>query len=370
MATTCKICGKPTHKGATKYCSRACYFKDPNRPKTGARPGTKAWNAGLTADTDNRMAKNAAGKLKNVIDRDTLYEFYVNQNLPLKTIGERYNVSKHVIRRLVEEFKLERIQPLHFTLTPETVHSLYLQGLSLAQIGSMYECSGSAVRSLVPDLDTRKNRNRARIEPDSSELRRLYWDQWLSYETIAEILGVDMSSIPYWLKKFDIPRRSLWQTRRGRDWNPPDVDMVVHLYEAEMMGTQSIADLFHVSKTHIASILKAADIPLRKSGYPNVSHYTAKDGHKVKSGLELQVDNWLSDHNLSHIYEPCLGATNYKADFLVGGTYIEIWGIIGNDHYEEKRQKKLQVYANFNLNLVSIFPDDFPQLQVLSEYTF
>jgi len=211
--------------------------------------------------------------------------------------------------------------------------------------------------------------NRAGVEPDKALLEHLYWDEWLNYEKISERLGVDFTTIPYWLKKFDIPRRTLWETRRGRDWVEPDLQVVAHLYEAENMGTDAIGKLFKVSSTYISKLLNKMQISLRKSGYPNVSHYTAKDGHRVKSSLELQVDDWLFAHNIPHQYEGQIGDTNLRTDFIVGSTYIEIWGITGHQAYEDKRKRKLEAYQRHQLELLSVYPHDFPALRVLEPLT-
>ena len=80
----------------------------------------------------------------------------------------------------------------------------------------------------------------------------------------------------------------------------------------------------------------------------------------------MQVDNWLSEHGLEHMYEPLLDGTSYRADFLVNEQYIEVWGIHGNARYDRRRDRKLKVYERLRLPLVSVYPDDFPHLDVLS----
>jgi hypothetical protein len=365
----CPVCGKPVPTRHTKYCSRECHIKDPERLKGGPKPGSISWNTGLTSATDERIANAAKSKLKNVVDRNALFELYVEQNLPLRTIGRMYGVSRQVINRLASEFNLERIQPLYTTLTPEIVVSLYSQGLSMNQIGNMYECSPNTVKSIVPDLDVRENRNAAGVKPNPEILRNLYWDEWLGYAEIGQQLNVDMTTIPYWLKKFNIPRRTLWETRRGKDWKEPDVQVIIHLYEAEHLGTDTIGKLIGTSGTYVSSVLKQNNIKLRQSGYPNIAHYTSKDGHKVKSGLEVQVDDWLFERGINHIYEPFIGKSRYKSDFLINDIYIEIWGITGHSKYDEKRQTKLRLYQSLKLNLISVFPSDFPNLKVLSQLT-
>jgi len=325
--------------------------------------GRTPWSKGLSAETDKRIKAISDSKRKDVIDKDTLQEFYVEQNLALHTIGERYNVSKHTVKRLVNEYQLCRKREL---LTQEIVESLYWQGYSYTDIGNEYNCSSTFVSSNFGQrIDARRARSEAGESITHKALYELYWDQWMSYEAIAETLNVDLTAIPYWLSKFDIPKRSAWETKRGINWQPPDPEIVIHLYQAENMGMRAIGNLFDVGRGLIKRILVENDIEIRASGYPNISQFVANDGHCVKSSLELQVDNWLHQHGVDHEYEPALGNTKKKADFKVGDIYIEIWGIVGNEKYERKKQHKLALYKKFELSLLSVYPEHFPDLNIL-----
>lgn len=358
MKFVCQNCGQEftdhTYKKQRKYCGRDCFFA-----------ATETWNKGLSKLDDERVAAVAEAKHKNVVDRDVLYTLYVEQNLPLKIIGQRYGVTGHVIKRLVTQYGLKRLRD---TISYETLYSLYVeQGKSTDEIGKLYNCTGAYILKLFRKfkIETRIHRNQAQIVPDADELRRLYWDEWMSYEQIAEFYNVDLTSIPYWLKKYGIKTRSLWETRRGKGWKEPDWNAVEHLYDAELLSSNSIAVLFDVSKSYITKKLRERGVEIRESGYPNVSRYTAPDGHRVKSGLELQADEWLSTNGIDHDYEPQIGNSPYFSDFRVGHIYIEIWGITGNEKYEKKRQKKLAVYRQFGLELISLYPADFPDLKPL-----
>ncbi len=361
----CSVCGEPLKQWQRKYCSKQ-HEADARRGKP--RPdmiGKTPWNKGVTSEDSQAIARIAEGKKKNVVDRDELYNLFVEQNLPLSVIGKRFGVSKHVIKRLTEEFGMIRKRE---TLTPAELERLYVDGYTYEEIGSAFNCSHAYVRKLAVQygIESRKQRNEAGITmPPRETLHRLYWDDWLSYERIAAIFDVDFSTIPYWMKKLNIPRRQVWETRRGQKWEEPNKDTICHLYEAEGLGTQSIGEIFGVSKSFVAQILIECGVQIRQSGYPNNQRYIAEDGHKVRSSLELRVDNWLREHNLPHEYEPQINDTNYKADFLVNGTFIEIWGIRGNKHYDEKRQKKLSAYAKNKLPLISLYQSDFPHLNAL-----
>lgn len=85
------------------------------------------------------------------------------------------------------------------------------------------------------------------------------------------------------------------------------------------------------------------------------------DGHNVRSNGEMLIDNWLSENRLFHVYDP--PAPLGKADWLVGDTFIEFWGIVGNEKYDEGRQAKLAAYAAAGAKVIEIFPEDLPNLE-------
>ena len=128
-------------------------------------------------------------------------------------------------------------------------------------------------------------------------------------------------------------------------------------------NTPSISKRLDVSVFAICRRLKLAGIPRRNGGNHTgtYGHMTrARDSHCVKSGLELAVCNWLSEHDIPHEYEPRLPwGTNrnpFHADFRIGDFYVEVWGMLNLKSYREKRREKIQLYHKHNLQLIEIFP--------------
>lgn len=85
--------------------------------------------------------------------------------------------------------------------------------------------------------------------------------------------------------------------------------------------------------------------------------YTCKDGHIVKSKAEREIDNYLFDHDIKHIYERELpyGATEkevlhpdfYLPNYLGDGddVYIEHWGYNENNiQYTKTKKFKMPIY--------------------------
>lgn len=365
MINTCKECGKDfNYKSKRKFCSRACFFDYSRGKERPSMKGRKSWNA---------------------VDKPTREDLYRLHNVELASatdIAAMYSVQPQTVRGWIHDYGIplrSRIRETQFKKNQEPANKvaipnkrdlrkLYKSGKSAAEIGDIYSVTGTTVLKWLEGygINRRQMRNQAGWEPDAELLEELYWKKWMSYEQIADKFGVDLTAVPYWFRKFGIKRRTLWETRRGPNWTPPDLDSITHLYQAEKMGMQSIGDMFGVSSTYISGVLKEKGIPIRRSGYPNVSHYTAKDGHKVKSGLELQVDDWLFDNGVQHEYEPRIPDSSYKSDFLAAGHYIEVWGISGNERYEKRRNRKLAIYQRQSLPLISVYPSDFPHLFVLN----
>jgi hypothetical protein len=369
----CPVCGGKVPAQNGKYCSNECQGIGTKGIERPSMKGRKTWATGLTNETSEKVRKISEAKKKNVVDAETLHRLYVEEDMTLKAIGDIYGVSKHVIKRLAGEYGLKRKREL---LTEELVIHLYESGMSFVDIGREYNCSPSYVaQNFGQSVEARRfhSKDGSRMPFETRDgrvvtkemLQELYTDQWLSYEEIAEILSVDFTTIPYWLKKLGIATRTAWETRRGATWVEPKAETLIHLYQSDKMGMDAIGALFGTSKEYVQRILRDNGIAIRKSGYPNIPNYVAQDGHKVKSSLELQVDNWLYLNGVLHIYEPRIKGTRYKGDFLVGDTYIEIWGLVGHEKYDEKKAKKIAAYEQAGLKLLSVYPSDFPDLTIL-----
>ena len=91
--------------------------------------------------------------------------------------------------------------------------------------------------------------------------------------------------------------------------------------------------------------------------------YLAKDGHKCDSLAEKIIDDWLTAKKISHKIHIRYDGTKFTSDFLVGNTYIEFFGLEGQlKRYDKLKKEKLDLIANRNLKLISIYPEHlFPK---------
>lgn len=95
----------------------------------------------------------------------------------------------------------------------------------------------------------------------------------------------------------------------------------------------------------------------------------AQDGHTCHSLDEQRIDNWLTANGLDHErepYYPTHPSLNPKgrrrADWKVGETFIEYFGLIGDPNYEKKMDEKIMLALFSGTDLVAIYPADIENL--------
>ncbi len=103
-------------------------------------------------------------------------------------------------------------------------------------------------------------------------------------------------------------------------------------------------------------------------GYEYESDLICEDGHIVKSEPERNIDNWLFNHDIKHIYERTYQVSEtvkLRPDWCLPGyikdedghpvdVYVEYWGIEGSAKYENIKNYKLPIYQEQGLTLVNI----------------
>lgn len=89
----------------------------------------------------------------------------------------------------------------------------------------------------------------------------------------------------------------------------------------------------------------------------------ASDGHLCDSASESLIDNWLSEHNISHERDAPYPETKHKADWVisVGGQeiFIEYFGLANDSpRYDREIKRKQNLCRKYNLTLVAIYSQD------------
>jgi hypothetical protein len=84
----------------------------------------------------------------------------------------------------------------------------------------------------------------------------------------------------------------------------------------------------------------------------------AKDGHMCFSLGEKTIDDLLHAVGIPHEREPFYPDSNYRADFIVDGIFIEYFGLVGDADYDAKSSEKQKLCRAHSIKLISIFPND------------
>jgi hypothetical protein len=131
---------------------------------------------------------------------------------------------------------------------------------------------------------------------------------------------------------------------------------------AQSKNCLPIALKYHLSPSGVAHRLHCLGVELWTS---------SPDGHRAHSGLEFTVDVWLNEHSLAHEIHPRLPwETRKRADFLVGDTYIEVFGLMAFQDYSDSVSIKLAEYSDHHVKVLAltrkqIYAGDFSPLASL-----
>ena len=244
----------------------------------------------------------------------------------------------------------------------ETLLDLYeKQRLTTRQIGQKFGVSKTHVLRWMKSYDmprrVAKNglENRGIEAPTAAELEWMVHTEHLSYEEIGRRYGVDQSAVPHWLTKHGIPKPTVWETRRKGAILPPfSADEIMRRYGSGE-SLDMIALDYGMTRYPLTARLKALGHEIRRDGWNGGHRYEAKDGHLLRSVYEQRVDDWLHDRGIDHELEPAYPwDRRYMADFKVGDTYVEVWGVTDNEAYKRRKSMKINRCAEYGIPLISI----------------
>lgn len=104
--------------------------------------------------------------------------------------------------------------------------------------------------------------------------------------------------------------------------------------------------------------------------YP--ADYRTKDGHYVRSKAELTIDDSLYLWGIAHAYEKKLPNTteNVYSDFHIPSgigrpkaVYIEYWGMENDEKYNQRKNKKIEIYNQLGLSLIQLNDTDIKNIE-------
>lgn len=197
--------------------------------------------------------------------------------------------------------------------------------------------------------------NRGKDAPSAADLQRMVHEEHLSYVQIGERYEVDPTAVPYWLDAHGIKRPDPWTTRRGgRVASEPDeAELRERLGSGESL--RSIERDFDVSRTCLRQRCMDYGITVPGAGWQAGRKFDGVDGHALRSTYEQRVCDWLYRREIEHYVEPAYPwDRRYHADFRIGSTFVEVWGVTNNAAYERRKAMKIKRCAEEGVPLVEI----------------
>lgn len=118
-------------------------------------------------------------------------------------------------------------------------------------------------------------------------------------------------------------------------------------------GPECIKKLY---SSHLEALVDAGVLPEGTRRTARGTHCLANDGHLCLSLGEKVIDDWLTAHGYKHEKEPAWPEGNMRADFQVGDTYIEYFGLAGDPAYDAKIIRKRELARAYDIPLVEVYP--------------
>ncbi len=329
--------------------------------------------AGVSTTTVIRRLNQA--NITRRIAKEELRRLYVDEGMRLDHIGADHYVGGETVRAWLVEDGVKIRNPGGqpgagaFARPPPELLQHWYQGklMSVETIAALWDVSPSAMLRWITEADIprrppgRSLEARGLTPPSADELREMVWVRHLSYEEIAAKVGCDLTAVGFWLDKHGIPRPDIWETRRkGADVKVPSQAELAGRYAAGE-SLKAISDDFDVSWQTIRELAIDSGIQLREPGWYFGPRLVAADGHLVRSAYEKRVDDWLSSHGLEHEVDPPVPfKSRWLADFRVGDTYIEVWGVRDQPTYDTKKRAKIEAYTAHGVKLIELAYHHFP----------
>ncbi|MFL1427262.1 MULTISPECIES: hypothetical protein [unclassified Nocardiopsis] len=175
------------------------------------------------------------------------------------------------------------------------------------------------------------------------------WDRWADKDKVDEYI-VDLARA---LGR--VPSQS-WE--RTVAWSDIPRSNLTALVEICGRGRPSTASVKKEYGSWLAALIATGVLPDGAHKGVFGIRTLARDGHVCNSLAEKTIDDWLTDNGIEHTKEPRYPDSQMRADFEVGGTLIEYFGLVGRVEYDEKVELKRALAKKHRIKLVEIHPKD------------
>ena len=199
-----------------------------------------------------------------------LVRLYQDEHLSLAVIGQRYNHDPDWVKARLHRAGIPLRAPgRQAVVDPQRVRDLLDEGLRVPEIADTIGCSTTTVQAILRaqgwTAPPRRPRGPNRVrppQPDSTQLRRLYLEQKLSVNTIADQLGLPPHRIRTALQAAGIPVHKPGWTA-GQPPPPITHEQLQQLYVEQRLSTRQVADELGCGPTRVLAALRRHHIPIR-----------------------------------------------------------------------------------------------------------
>jgi hypothetical protein len=138
----------------------------------------------------------------------------------------------------------------------------------------------------------------------------------------------------------------------------------------EMFEETPKASSVSKEKSHLVGKADTDTVDDFRKKYP--AEYRTKDGHYVRSKAELTIDDSLYLWGIAHAYEKKLPNTeeDVYSDFHIPSgsgrpkaVYIEYWGMEKDEKYNQRKNKKIEIYNQLGLSLIQLNDADIKNIE-------
>lgn len=167
-----------------------------------------------------------------------------------------------------------------------------------------------------------------------------------------------------------------WMEKRQRGWEPTDFGQKIGGKVRNVKGKSDVFTRWPESivlieafreKTEDSTLKVVVKPPKKENDFRKKfpAKLRTSDGHFVRSKAEVIIDDWLYNNEIIHAYEKCVPIEeSMYCDFYIpkGRVYIEYWGYENKEKYLVRKNKKIELYKKYDLNLVELHEKDIQNI--------
>jgi len=249
----------------------------PNRPRTYPVVYARIQELGLSHTAAIRKSSDRANKHYSPAEIAHFVESIRpmrSKGISIDSMAKTLNVSKSLIARLIQEYKIPRVNKVFNDEVKSKIAELYRQGLHYDDIANRLGLKSESVRQEVSRIGFNKflspfskSFTPEQIQKQEEYIRKYYQAPYFySMGYLAKVINLDKTTIRARLEKMGIPVRNREAISHIGSINLQHDDIIRKYYQAPWFYTMAhISSMIHVSHSTVRNRLEKMHIPIRES---------------------------------------------------------------------------------------------------------